>query len=525
MRQVSDTVQQKANRLHDAAIAKANKSQYESSLRMFMQAAHAWPTNAVFLNNVAVTLMRLHDYRLAKLWLERALEIDPNEPLAADNLRDVEKYFAEHPAGHPGQQQQQQPQQRQANSPAAQAAQAEHRMSEPAAMPQAPPKYRHTLRRLPRLTLAELRSARGLKYQTGQFPFLITDAAEQPSWRNAKWRNWDLQYFVDVFGDQRVDFYPYNMEVERVSPLFANMTAAIQELKHPTGKFEKSVNNPNTSYIQWNIHDQQWNRLIADLGPIPPELDSSTAWIQDCLPKRKRTNSPLHLTDQYGVATHWRMVLIGNQGAGMFNHWDVLHTASYQFQAVGRKQWHICPPSEWDYMNGAGGANTFYPDYDRVPQLANADCYLDVVGPGQFVYYPKDYWHQTYNMDPTTISFTDTLFNFGSWRDGAKEFALSCSDQGGRVGGVRHHSPALCQHIESACTPWWQHGFAGAWASTMPGSNMRDMLQAGAASLDDLTPDQLANFVSRETAHNGAAVLTPGVGSDAALGTCNMPAA
>ena len=32
------------------------------------------------------------------------------------------------------------------------------------------------------------------------------------------------------------------------------------------------------------------------------------------------------------LAHHWRMLLVGNEGAGMFNHWDTLHTSSFQAQ-------------------------------------------------------------------------------------------------------------------------------------------------------------------------------------------------
>jgi ribosomal protein L16 Arg81 hydroxylase len=30
----------------------------------------------------------------------------------------------------------------------------------------------------------------------------------------------------------------------------------------------------------------------------------------------------------------------------MFNHKDYLQSSSYQLQLVGRKKWHVCPPSE-----------------------------------------------------------------------------------------------------------------------------------------------------------------------------------
>ena len=30
----------------------------------------------------------------------------------------------------------------------------------------------------------------------------------------------------------------------------------------------------------------------------------------------------------------------------MFNHKDYLQSSSFQFQLIGSKRWHVCPPSE-----------------------------------------------------------------------------------------------------------------------------------------------------------------------------------
>jgi ribosomal protein L16 Arg81 hydroxylase len=89
------------------------------------------------------------------------------------------------------------------------------------------------------------------------------------------------------------------------------------------------------------------------------------------------------------------MMLIGNEGAGMFNHVDVLRTASWQIQLEGAKMWHLCGPDQNANMYGAGLIDVWNPDYEKYPRFAQADCFEDTIRKGEFIYYPADYWHQT----------------------------------------------------------------------------------------------------------------------------------
>jgi ribosomal protein L16 Arg81 hydroxylase len=53
------------------------------------------------------------------------------------------------------------------------------------------------------------------------------------------------------------------------------------------------------------------------------------------------------------------MVLMGEAGAGMFNHVDTLQTASWQAQIEGRKRWHLCAPSQTPHLYEAGDVDAF----------------------------------------------------------------------------------------------------------------------------------------------------------------------
>ena len=103
------------------------------------------------------------------------------------------------------------------------------------------------------------------------------------------------------------------------------------------------------------------------------------------------------------------MVLIGNENSGMFNHADTLSTGSWQVQLAGKKKWHICPPSEAGRMYKAGDVDAFAPDYEAFPEFINASCYQVTLQPGDFIFYPHNYWHQTLNLNQFTASITDTI--------------------------------------------------------------------------------------------------------------------
>lgn len=71
------------------------------------------------------------------------------------------------------------------------------------------------------------------------------------------------------------------------------------------------------------------------------------------------------------------------QGAGMFNHQDVLRTASFQAQLFGSKRWHLCSPSQSRFLYAAGTLDAFDPDYDKYPLYEQARCFEDVVDAGE----------------------------------------------------------------------------------------------------------------------------------------------
>lgn len=74
----------------------------------------------------------------------------------------------------------------------------------------------------------------------------------------------------------------------------------------------------------------------------------------------------------------------------MFNHKDILRTASWQLQVAGAKRWHLCDGSTQDHhMYHAGDVDAFAPNYTAYPRFREATCFLDTVRAGEAVYYPR----------------------------------------------------------------------------------------------------------------------------------------
>jgi hypothetical protein len=141
----------------------------------------------------------------------------------------------------------------------------------------------------------------------------------------------------------------------------------------------------------------------------------------------------------------------------MFNHQDVLRTASYQAQVAGSKRWHLCAPSESGYLYQAGTLDVFDPDYSLYPLYEHARCFEDVVATGEVVYYPADYWHQTENLATPTIALTATIMDKNNWRIIVDELDQECAVKKYKW----QFTTELCHSLRQECFPFWDAHFLG----------------------------------------------------------------
>ena len=110
-------------------------------------------------------------------------------------------------------------------------------------------------------------------------------------------------------------------------------------------------------------------------------------------------------------------------------------------------------------MYSAGDVDTFHPDYRRFPKFKNATCYQFIAEPGDVVYYPKDWWHQTQNLQTPTMSITGTLVTLGNYVEQREMLREQCAGDGMVFNPVE----SVCRKLES-CYEVWDSLALTAWS-------------------------------------------------------------
>jgi hypothetical protein len=113
----------------------------------------------------------------------------------------------------------------------------------------------------------------------------------------------------------------------------------------------------------------------------------------------------------------------------------------------GSKLWTLCDPEvNIGRLYNAGDVNTFDPDlaafvtmlcavlalrvkhslFYRFPRFAQSSCYEDTIRKGEIIFYPKDYWHQTRNLETPTISVSGTIVDATNKDTVQQELEATC---------------------------------------------------------------------------------------------------
>eukprot|EP00937_MAST-01D_sp_MAST-1D-sp2_P004606 g4606.t1 len=302
-------------------------------------------------------------------------------------------------------------------------------------------KQEHELRRLPRIPVDEFGDARWTAHRNGELPFVLTGALTPA-------RGWDLAFWskanmTRAFAASRVDFYPHNMGDEKVVPLFTQLAQGWDELDFPRQVQAHVDASQAGTYIQWNVSPADWARMGPGIGWLPQLFLLDEAWLEECFADATTRES-------FFRAAHWRMLLIGERGAGMFNHKDTLRVSSWQVQLHGTKRWHLCHGDTQDpFMYGAGDVNAFAPDYVKYPLFKRASCFQEEVAAGEVIFYPRDYWHQTQNLEHRTMSLSGSIVDAHNWRTSVHEFRTECSSK-----RIMYPDEATCAALECSFALW-----------------------------------------------------------------------
>jgi hypothetical protein len=246
---------------------------------------------------------------------------------------------------------------------------------------------------IPRVTAEELAANKTL--MSGHWPYVLVGEVEK--WPAMK--KWTLDYLQKKIPSEWVDFYPYNMYKMGNKPY-------VQPYREALPKFRQKTEH--SKYMQMRLSLSGWEALVPDLAPLPPEFWTEAEWINECMATSNGTRDA-EAIDNFFRVNQWNFLLIGEKGTGIFFHKDHLAAASWQAAVVGRKRWILCPYDQNHLLSEE--LYTFRPDYrsHTGQNFAKAFCGDVTVHPGEIVYYPSYWWHQTKNLDTPTIGLTGLM--------------------------------------------------------------------------------------------------------------------
>lgn len=308
----------------------------------------------------------------------------------------------------------------------------------------------------------------------------------------------DLRSLSRRFGDTRVDYYPQNMLEESSHPFFFPLARALDQLSAPEEVFtEVDVSLPGT-YLQLNLNASMFKQILQEshLHTILPTIfDDENWWSRRCLGKRKIKNGENgeqldsegdpDLLSRFYLRHHWKMLLIGSSEAGMFAHQDILRTASYQLQISGEKRWHLCPGNQSRWLYKPGDVDLFQPNYARYPLVKQAQCREVIATPGDLVFYPGDYWHQTLNLQTPSVALSGTVVTHADHDQLRGHLEMLCDAEDAYKGNDEETlhleiERRVCHRLRTYCFDRWREMFSD-------GNDNIDRVAKGVNALEDWT--------------------------------------
>lgn len=304
-------------------------------------------TLALFLNDLGVLEMRMGLLQKAWLRFHQAQWLDPYLNTATDNLRQLEQQFGGYTGG---------------TNPlvAISGSYGYEELQNGKKL-----KYQsHRVLKIPEVSAANFYQStlNGVFYSA---PVIIRGVF---SWVNKQAAADFLSDLVREHGKSVADYYPQNMFEKSVNPFFLSLADAVRQLSYPTEVFETVDASQPGTYVQWNLDSLSWSSVLhmlqkksrsTEYKHILEQLDGG-GWVNSCLPTDDEKS-------KFYLATHWKMLLIGEKSSGMFNHKDTLRTASWQLQLSGDKLWHLCSSANDKFLYDASAVDMFAPNYQNFP--------------------------------------------------------------------------------------------------------------------------------------------------------------
>ena len=118
----------------------------------------------------------------------------------------------------------------------------------------------------------------------------------------------------------------------------------------------------------------------------------------------------------------------------MFNHSDSLRTSSWHGHVEGRKYWIVCSGK----------------------RSGNPECFESILHAGEILYYGKDWFHTTQNIDTPTTTITGTVVLQNQFDAVGQMLYKECTEETLNF----RFSEKLCNAIDM-CLELWHKRFTG----------------------------------------------------------------
>lgn len=237
-------------------------------------------------------------------------------------------------------------------------------------------------------------------------PFIITGAVRD--WPALG--KWNLDFFASEF---RHDHGVASLEFQATTAgKMTKLGAYIQHLDEPFSSIpgvwvgrdgRPSLDEPRYSEDSvWGFHWDPFRRhpeLFRDISPYPafiPNLVARLDW--DVLEAFQKI---------FSVDLH--SIYISRAGTITTIHRDFHHTIGSLVQFQSEKTVFLFRPEDYG-AKGDGSFDPEHPDFDRFPEMANVAGFSDVLGTGELLIIPPDWWHYTRSHDHS-LTLSHNFFN------------------------------------------------------------------------------------------------------------------
>jgi hypothetical protein len=237
-------------------------------------------------------------------------------------------------------------------------------------------------------------------------PVVITDAMERWPARS----KWSLEYFKAAYGS---DFAPVSVGLRDNVIKMTKLATFIDYMGDPTVELPgfwlerssgKALRTPPdgplpphylTGWHAFRRHPELYDDIVPSLYFIDDWQRALTPTMRDIF--------------EWTSDREYFSIYLGPEGSLSQLHQDYWRTHSCLSQIQGRKRCILFAPQDSEFLYG-GAVDPERPDPARFEHFERATAYECVIGPGDTLFTPPDWWHDVRALD-NTITVSHNFFN------------------------------------------------------------------------------------------------------------------